>query len=803
MKAFISYSSQNAVLIDKIFNDLYGHIIIDQRDFQNGNRIDSEIFENIKKADLFVALISTEAFESEWPQKEWQYAYDNNKEILPIIIDNNVSFDNCLIPDWMRGYLMKPITKATRISKKIQEKLRELDYRNGSKNQKYNSIFVGRNDEISKLENRFCSLEESTPKVLFVSGFQDIGRKTFVKKGLEKIDYLKPYSDPEYVLLSENDGLDSFIQKVSDLFELNYMETNINEMSFDQKKERLFAIFTYIKEKKQFLFIDDSFCIVDFECKIINWFAEVINKIQSGIFIIVVCKKSPKIALKSDFFKINLSEISQDDRENLFFRYCQKNDITPYDFSIDEKKKIRKLFKGYPDQIKYCVECIKEYGISRVLSTDLYFDIESFSDNKANIIINNYRNDEKCIEILRFLSQFEFISFEYVEKAEKYIKETIVEFVYKFIDDSACSYFNSKYIKVSDIIRDVLLRDFSLSQKYKEFMRNQANIFISNSESDDDLSEISANIKQILSTDNFDNINIITPTHYIETLNDLYREKEYEKVISLAKKVLEKKYDYDEAIFERIRSFFCLSLVRTKKIDLFLQEVNNIKNEGEKHFLKGFFFRKGLRFKQAIEEQKKAIQFSKTKTRAQKELVQCLINIENYDEAFIMAENNYTDNKINPFYAQDYFSCLLHSRSASSKDEAKKILDNLSNNISSRGMEFLETMKARYEYYFENNHKKAFEIINDAISRFPQNEYAKLAKMEMAISERDVSMLREILNQLKENKNSSQKYGIKKGEIFLLALTGNKDIALRKVYSELSEFSDKRKDGIIDKIMEL
>ena len=64
-------------------------------------------------------------------------------------------------------------------------------------------------------------------------------------------------------------------------------------------------------------------------------------------------------------------------------------------------------------------------------------------------------------------------------------------------------------------------------------------------------------------------------------------------------------------------------------------------------------------------------------------------------------------------------------------------------------------------------------------------------------------MLKEILNQLKENENSSQKYGIKKGKIFLLALTGNKEIALQMVYAELSEFSDKHKDKIRDKIMEL
>ena len=803
MKAFISYSSQNAVLIDKIFNDLSGHIIIDQRDFQNGNRIDSEIFENIKKADLFVALISEESLKAEWPKKEWQYAHDNDKEILPIIIDNNISFDDCLIPDWMHRYLMKPVTKAKNISKKIKEKLREIDYKKGSKHQKYSSIFVGRNDEISKLENRFCSLEENTPKVLFVSGFQDIGRKTFVKKGLEKIDYLKPYSDPEYVLLNENDGLDSFIQKVSDIFELDFFKNNLNEISFEQKKQKLIKIFNHIKETKQYLFIEDSRCIVDFECKIKDWFTDVVSRIQGGIFIVVVCQNSPKISLRSDFYKINLPEISPDDRENLFFRYCQKNDINICDFSKNDKKKLRNLFKGYPNQIKYCTDCILDYGINRVLNTDLYFEIERFSDNKAEIIINSYRNNRTAIEVLRFLSQFEFISFDYIEKAEKYIKENIIEFVYKFIDNSACSYFNSKYIKVSDIIRDALLRDFSLAPKYNEFMRNQANLFISNSESDEDLSEISANIKQLLSTGKFDNINIITPTHYIETLNDLYREKEYERVISLAKNVLDKKYDYDEVIFERIRSFFCLALVRTKKTDLFWQEVNNIKNEGEKHFLKGFFFRKSLRFKQAIEEQKKAILFPKTKTRAQKELVQCLINTENYDEAFIMAENNYSENKINPFYAQDYFSCLLHSRSVGSKDEAKKVLDNLSNNISSRGMEFLETMKARYEYYFENNHKTAFKIINDAISKFPKNEYAKLAKMEMAISERNVSMLKEILNQLKENENSSQKYGIKKGKIFLLALTGNKEIALQMVYSELSEFSDKHKDKIIDKIMEL
>lgn len=86
---FISYSSKDNNQASKIITALKScdiKVWVDNKDLPPGEIIEPTLFQGIEKSTVFLFLISPDSVESEWCNKEINYAAKNGKRILPVYI---------------------------------------------------------------------------------------------------------------------------------------------------------------------------------------------------------------------------------------------------------------------------------------------------------------------------------------------------------------------------------------------------------------------------------------------------------------------------------------------------------------------------------------------------------------------------------------------------------------------------------------------------------------------------------------------------------------------------------------------
>lgn len=88
---FISYSRKDLVIVEKIIAALNKNnldIWIDRKDIPKGEELTREIYLGIERADAFLFIVSPDSIQSDWCNKEIDYAIKNGKRILPVVVRN-------------------------------------------------------------------------------------------------------------------------------------------------------------------------------------------------------------------------------------------------------------------------------------------------------------------------------------------------------------------------------------------------------------------------------------------------------------------------------------------------------------------------------------------------------------------------------------------------------------------------------------------------------------------------------------------------------------------------------------------
>ncbi|RHE79380.1 hypothetical protein DW714_09435, partial [Streptococcus anginosus] len=215
----------------------------------------------------------------------------------------------------------------------------------------------------------------------------------------------------------------------------------------------------------------------------------------------------------------------------------------------------------------------------------------------------------------------------------------------------------------------------------------------------------------------------LIPSYYLKTMKNLYDNRKNSTVIKLAYRILESSGILDNYIRDEIRFFLCSSLARLKD-ERFKVEVQNI--SGYKHnFLFGFYYRQIGRFGDAIDRFNKVLEENRTYSQAKRELVLLYNKIGEYDKAYLMAKDNYENNRNNPYHIHAYFQSVLYQREEIlPKVEKKRILESLLNDFekidspSARNMFLIS--KAKYKMEIEVDYKEVQSILDQACLEFPE-----------------------------------------------------------------------------------
>jgi len=258
----------------------------------------------------------------------------------------------------------------------------------------------------------------------------------------------------------------------------------------------------------------------------------------------------------------------------------------------------------------------------------------------------------------------------------------------------------------------------------------------------------------------------------------------------------------DGHIIQDIQYYLCLALARIRE-KRFLTEVQKVSGP-DHNFLMGFYYRLRGRYDEAIERLSSSLNQVKT-AKARREIVQVLINIEEFEQALELARENYYGSPQNAFHIQAYFTCLIGEKnSEEDRIELRKLLDTLEKLDFGPAREMYLRLKAQYLAYVENDKEGALKVIDDAVRLYPENPYALITKFSICelFSIRD--SMEQSINQLEalNVQGSGHRDSLVKMQCRYLLVTKGSDAAVRHANDKIRGFPSTSKEKFVQRLRE-
>lgn len=799
-RVFLSHSSKQKEgylrpLVKKLQADRgKERFVYDEETFEEGLKNDELITSWLEKTDLFVLFISDEALESPWVRKEIFEAKELQKsgylnKIYPIIIDARITHEDSRIPDWMRKqYNLRLISKPSVAARKIISRMTEISWEKNPKLKEIQQLFVGRNDLMQELEVRLDSFDKIAPNTLIATGMNSMGRRTFLKKGLTKLNFIsESYSLPT-IKLDAHQSIEDFILLINDFGIAGVDISTFNLMTMKQVEKINLAVqmLIEINDAKDILLIIDDGAIVSPIREISKWFLEVnkaISSISSDIYMCVVSKYRTNVMSLFDkdyIYSLHVPELSLSERKGLLKRYSK---LINMQLELSDMNYISSFFSGLPEEIIYTCDVIKENGVGYIKGkTEL---ISDYSDRKVSRIISIYEDNEEAKSLLSLIALFDFVSSDMLKdiigEDAKYL-ELLNDFFAQGICDNIGS--NGEYLVLNSAIKNYVSRQrIPLTKKFKKGIQDHVKDFVVNYEENDegrDVADVFFSLKESLILGEDLNTHMLIPSHYLKSMKELYDKRNSDsEVIKLADAILEQEEFMDDHIIREIRYFLCSSLARMKD-DRFKSEVQSISG-AEHNFLFGFYYRHVGKDEEAADRLNKALLERPRFSRAKRELVTVYNSLDEYDKAYELARENYEENRSNEYHIQAYFQALSSMRNLKMSNAEKKyimnqLLEDMNKIESEKAKNMYLIMYAKYYLYVEEDIEMAITYVEEANEDSPDNMYVLLCQFDIYEKANDLDKLGEVIKAIENNiKNSRSKYfrEFKKCQALYQAKIGN------------------------------
>lgn len=744
-KVFLSHSSKQKDIVSKIAEAIgRNSCVYDNYDFESGLPIMEEILEGLNNTDLFVIFISSDALNSEWVRRELSEAEKLEKkgtlkQILPLLVDESIDVSkDKRIPEFLRDYLLKPITDIILIKKKINQRRRELSINSNPLNRDREDIFIGRKTLLDDFETSIFNIGRKKPKAIIVSGIEGIGRRTFLKKAFLEGKIIKKYYEPIYIYLDTKNSIEDFIIQLYNEDSKNSPDLlkELKSLDIDEKVEEAKRILLRIIANKEHIFILDSGCIVKPTKFIADWFLQLLNDdvFNNSFALSIISQFRPVndwLKNHTDIVEFHLNSLSTIDTEKLYVLYSRHLGIE----IIEEKyaRDILDILIGIPSQVYYAVDLIHKYGIVDVVKK-YKSDIIEYGTTKFLYIINSVREEGQfAFDLLVLLSSYDILSYDMIERIvgnNPKLDETLEKFYILGVFDQIGS--AKEYLRVHYVIADYITRSKTpINSRYKLEIKNIISDFLVSEDLSndlDDLSQLLLSVKGALLQGAKINDKYYVPSFILKTIIELYYKEKYKNIISLAKNMLDNSRRLESDIEREIRYWLCLALARERKEDEFESEVEKM-DGADYYFLKGFFHRRKNDLKSAEFFLNKALTLNSSFQRAKRELVNVMLVNEDYNRALGLAQNNYCYNassKLNAFHIQAYFICLVKGKNYLNKED-KAIINELMTNIQKsydhRSQEIHSVMCGEFEFYINKDVSKSILILKDCLKRNRNKHY--------------------------------------------------------------------------------
>lgn len=813
MRIFISHSSKDKdtycnsvarILSEKLGKD---SIVYDEYTFEAGEKSIDEINRTLAFTDLYVILLSSTAVESDWVKYELREAHNKLADkklnrIYPLIIDSTLKYSDKRIPEWLKDYNLKYIARPAKAAKLIIERAKDVNWSRHPGFQSRNTIFVGRNDLINDFETRIDDFDKPPLNTFIVTGLPNIGRKSLARQCFIKGTIIPQYYEFPTISLSYQESIEDFIIKISDLGFTEGNETmNLASKSLEEKIQCACDLSKTISKLSEIVLIKDDGCIIDYRGKLSDWFTRVIaseDLFDRIVFVIITKYKTNYESVRNvpSATYINVPELSQQERKGLLRRLSDANGL---DLLRSEMEQIIGHLTGYPAQVHYAIDIIKHNGFP-YLSRN-YKLLSDYNEQEVSSLLEKYKDDPKVLEILALIGKYDAISISMLYEILNSTPEHIVCYENLFQESLfELEGINREYVRLNEVVRNYIAR--SGAQMLPDHRKKAQQLF-ENMFSDDSTSWYNSNDFLLAIRENVTQGKKVSPEHiipsvYLKSMSDLYSDMQYDNVVKLAKLALNNSENTDSRILYEIRYSLCSALAKLKQSS-FLEEVQKLKYDDRK-FLTAFYYRQIGKNDHALNVLNDLLGRRSEMSKAKREKVLVLKNLQQFEEATGLAKENYYLYSDNPYHIQAYFDCLINTYYNKPEDELlSDLLEKLGRIRSEKAQSMYGRCRALYLAYVENSYDAALRCIDDAITDFPKDKkYALTVKFEIARLFHETDEMERVIKVLELDRSNENTIVICRSK--LLADQNRIDDAIEYFYKNIAFFTDESKKAFCDKL---
>ncbi|MBQ0083663.1 MAG: TIR domain-containing protein [Clostridiales bacterium] len=813
MRIFISHSSNdkesycNAIVDFLIHQVGESSIVYDALTFEAGEKSIDEINRTLDITDLFVILLSPSAVESDWVKRELKEAHNKLSDrslnrIYPLIIDSKLEYSDDRIPEWLKEYNLKYIARPRKAAKLIIERAKDVNWSRHPDFQNRKTIFVGRNELINEFETRIDNFEEPPLNSFIVSGLPNIGRKSLARQCFIKGTIIPQYYEFPTISLSYQESIEDFIIKLNDLgFTDDKAILNLASKSMDEKIECATFLSKEISKISEIVLIKDDGCIVDYRGNLSEWFKRIISSeslVGKMIFLIITRYKMnfESIRFVPSASYINVPELSRQERNGLLMRLASTSGLS---LGRAELEAVSKHLTGYPAQVHYAIEIIKNHGYP-YLSRNFKL-LSDYNEQEVSSLLEKHKDDEKVLHLLALVARYDAISvtmlYEILNTTEGYVDCYENLYQHSLFELEGV---NKEYVRLNEVVCNYIARSGikvlpehqkCAQQIFEEMFCDESGTWYN---SNDFLLAIRESITQGKRIEP----KYVIPSVYLKSMSDLYSNMQYDNVVKLAKLALENSENTDDKILYEIRYQLCSALAKLRSPD-FLSEVQRLEDD-DKTFLTAFYYRQIGKHNQALSRLNQLLAKRPEMSKAKREKVLVLKNLQEFEEAMGLAKENYYLYSDNPYHIQAYFDCLINTYYDKPEDELLyDLLGKLGRIRSEKAQSMYSRCNALYLAYVENNYEAAIKEINRAIDEFPRDKkYALTVKFDIARLFHKTEEMESVIKSLELDGTINNTIVICKSR--LLADQGEIDKAIDYFLKNISFFTDDSKKAFCDKL---
>lgn len=748
-KAFLSHSSKDKDLVRKVAQQLGNkNCVLDEISFDPGRKTLEQIFSELDSSDIFVLFISNESLESTWVKKEINRAKENLSNdyldrIIPIIIDENVTYSDTRIPKWIaKPYNLKFIENEVIILKKIRQALKEVNFKKTKFNQEIEKNFVGRNDEMEKFENDINNIDNWTPTyIIAYNYFEGIGRRTFLKNALRKYELTNYLDSPTTITIDSKESIENFIYKLNTISKIpEILDYDFSVLSIESKIEIAVKLLKQFMDYKELVFVIDEGGIVLPNNTIVDWFKNLVNNelFDNNLILCLISKFRPnevKLRREKKSLVYRIPELSKPESKNLFLRLLKIYQLE--NLRREDKEFFIEHLNGIPSQIIYAVNLIE---INPLEAKKNINEIVEYSDRFSSTILNHLKDTPNAYQLAIFLSTNEIFSVDLINKVFGENDYTSAA-VQKLFDLSLFNFVfgGYEYVKLNPTLSDFINRSkIRIDNEYNDRLNNVTKELLKEDLDKiiiDDYSEFMITLQNMLVNEIKIPKKYFIPSLIIKNVIKEYDKGNYDYVIRICLELLENS-NYDQQIIWETNYRLTLAYARTRNdyffdhISFFKNEINNL----DYYFLLGFYHRHKGNKSKALEYYHKALEYYPEHSRTKREIVNLYLSLGQYEDALELAKENYEKRKTNIYHIHSYFISVIRRKKRFTSSEIttlQTLMNAVESNPDIKSDDILRCMKGEYAYYVKSNFDLANNILLEAIQLNENKNYPKKSLSEI------------------------------------------------------------------------